>query len=115
MTPWTSLIAQLVKNPPAMQETRFDSWVGEICWRRDRLPTLVFLGFPCGSAGKEDACNDGDLGLTSLAWDDPLEKGKATHSSTVAWRIALTELWFNLWSENQVAHTAARSLHAAAR
>ena len=31
-------------------------------WRRDRLPTLVFLGFPCGSAGKEPACNTGDLG-----------------------------------------------------
>ena len=26
------------------------------------LPTLVFLGFPCGSAGKESACNMGDLG-----------------------------------------------------
>ena len=29
----------------------------------DRLPTPVFLGFPCGSAGKEFACNAGDLGL----------------------------------------------------
>ena len=27
------------------------------------LPTPVFLGFPCGSAGKESACNAGDLGL----------------------------------------------------
>ena len=35
----------------------------KICWRRDRLPTPVFLGFPCGSAGKESACNAGDLGL----------------------------------------------------
>ena len=39
-----------------------DSWVGKICWRRDRLPTPVFLGFPCGSAGKEAACSVGDLG-----------------------------------------------------
>ena len=39
----------------------FDSWVGNIHWRRDRLPTPVFLGFPCGSAGKESACNAGDL------------------------------------------------------
>ena len=31
-------------------------------WRRDRLPTPVFLGFPCGSAGKESAFNAGDLG-----------------------------------------------------
>ena len=30
--------------------------------RRDRLPTPVFLGFPGGSAGKESACNVGDLG-----------------------------------------------------
>ena len=29
---------------------------------KDRLPTPVFLGFPCGSAGKESACNVGDLG-----------------------------------------------------
>jgi len=42
-----SLVAQLVKNPPAMQET----WV------------------------------------LSLGWEDPLEKGKATHSSILAWRI----------------------------
>ena len=32
-----------------MQETQFDSWVGKICWRRDGLPTPVFLGFPWGS------------------------------------------------------------------
>ena len=31
-------------------------------WRRDRLPTPVFLGFPCGSAGKESACKAEDLG-----------------------------------------------------
>ena len=44
---WASLVAQLVKNPPAMRET----WV----W--------------------------------SLGWEDPLEKGKATHSTILAWRI----------------------------
>ena len=27
----------------------------------DRLPTPVLLGFPCGSAGKESACNAGDV------------------------------------------------------
>ena len=42
-----SLVAQLVKNLPAVQET----WV------------------------------------RSLGWEDPLEKGKATHSSILAWRI----------------------------
>ena len=33
---WASLVAQLVKNLPAMWET----WVGKIPWRRERLPTL---------------------------------------------------------------------------
>ena len=47
---WASLVAQLVKNPPAMRET----WV------------------------------------QSLGWEDPLEKGKAIHSSILAWRIPWT-------------------------
>ena len=47
---WVSLVAQLVKNPPAMQET----WV------------------------------------RFLSWENPLEKGTATHSSTLAWRIPWT-------------------------
>ena len=47
----TSLLAQIVKNLPAMQET----WI----W--------------------------------SLSWEDPLEKGTATHSSILAWRIPWTE------------------------
>ena len=47
---WASLVAQLVKNLPAMRET----WV----W--------------------------------SLGWEDPLEKGKATHSSILVWRIPWT-------------------------
>ena len=47
---WASLVAQLVKNPPAMRET----WV------------------------------------PSLGWEDPPEKGKATHSSILAWRILWT-------------------------
>ena len=47
---WASLVAHMVKNPPAMRET----WV------------------------------------QSLGWEDPLEKGKATHSSIVAWRIPRT-------------------------
>ena len=54
------LVAQLLKNLPAMQETWFDSWIGKIHWRWDRLPTLVFFGFSYGSAGKESAHNIGD-------------------------------------------------------
>ena len=46
----------------------------------------MFLGFPGGSAGKESACNSGDLGSIP-GWEDPLEKGWATHSSILAWRI----------------------------
>ena len=58
-----SLIAQLVKNLCAMQlRPRFYSWGGKIPWRRDRLPTLGFLSFPCGSAGKRSTHNVGDLG-----------------------------------------------------
>ena len=71
-----SLIAQLVKNRPAMQETLFNSWVRKIPWRRDRLPTPVFLDFRCGSAGKESACNSGDLGLIPELGRSPGE-GKA--------------------------------------
>ena len=41
---------------------RFDSWVGNIRWRRDRPPTPVFLASPYDSAGKESACNAGALG-----------------------------------------------------
>ena len=47
---WASLVAQLVKKPPAMWET----WV------------------------------------QSLGWEDPLEKGKATQSSVLAWRVPWT-------------------------
>ena len=57
-----SSIARLVKNPPLMQETLVDSWVRKICWRRVRLPTPGFLGFPCGSDGKESTYNVEDLG-----------------------------------------------------
>ena len=56
-------MAQLVKNLPKCRRPWFDSWVRKIHWRRDRLPTPVFLGFSCGSAGKESAHSVGDLGL----------------------------------------------------
>ena len=74
----------LVKTPPAVQE--FNFWVGKIHWRRGRLPTPVFLGFPGGSAGEESACDAGSLGR-----EDPLEEGIATHSRILAWRISWTE------------------------
>ena len=58
------------------------------------------MGFPCGSAGKKSACNLGDLGDPWVGkihwrrglgrspgeegWEDPLEKGKSTHSTVLA-------------------------------
>ena len=71
-----------------MEETLV-RFLGLEIWRRNRLPTSVFLGFPCGSAGKESTCNAGDL-VRSLGWEDPLEEGKTTHSTILAWRIPWT-------------------------
>ena len=53
-------------------------------------PLAPFWGFPGGSDGKESACRAGDQ-VRSLNWEDPLEKGMATHSSILAWRIRWTE------------------------
>ena len=50
---------------------------------------INFKGFPGSSAGKESSslqCGRPGFGK-SLGWEDPLEKGKATHSSILAWRI----------------------------
>ena len=47
-------------------------------------------GFYGGSDGKESDCNVGDLG-SILGHKEPLEKGMATHSSILAWRIPWTE------------------------
>ena len=38
LTECASLVAQLVKNPPAMQETGFNSWIRKIPWRRNGNP-----------------------------------------------------------------------------
>ena len=77
------MVLDVCERPP------FDSWVGKIPWRKGRLPTPVFLDFPCGSAGKESACNAGDLGSIP-GLEDPLEKGKAAHSSILAGRFPWT-------------------------
>ena len=65
--PVASRIAQLVKLLQC-RRSWFNSWVGKILWWRDGLPTLVFLGFPGDSDGKDFTRNAGDLGLiTGLA------------------------------------------------
>ena len=86
---WASLIAHLVKNLPAMQETSFDSWVGKIRGRRDRLPTPIFLGFPVTQLVK-NLPEMRETWVRYLGWEDPLEKGKITHSSILACRIPWT-------------------------
>ena len=54
----------------------------DIVWKALRR----LLGFPGGSDGKESACNAGDPGSIP-GREDPVEKGMATHSSILAWRI----------------------------
>ena len=51
------------------------------------------MGFPHRSVGKESACNEGKVWVQTLGWEDLLEKGKATHSSILAWRIPWTVLF----------------------
>ena len=92
---------QLVKNLPAMQETRVPSlgWEGPmekgktthssiLAWR---IPEhwVAKSRFPAGSAGEESACNVGDVGLIPQLGRSPGE-GKGYHSSILAWRILWT-------------------------
>ena len=82
---WASLIAQLVKNPPAMQETpvRFRESSGRVAYpfssgssgRSFPIYHSSISGFPGGSAGKESTCNAGDLGSIPGVGRSP-EKGK---------------------------------------
>ena len=66
------MIAQLVKNPPTMQETPVDYWVGKILWRRDQLPTPVFwpgeLQGLCSPRGHKGSDTTQRLSL-SLHWN----------------------------------------------
>ena len=43
ITPGASLVTQMVKNPPVMQDTWDHPWIGKILWRRKRQPTRIFL------------------------------------------------------------------------
>ena len=98
------LTAQLVKNLPAVREDPGSiPGSGRFPWRRDRLPTPVFLGFPCGSAGKESACNTGDLGSIPGLGKSPGE-GKATHSSILAWRMPWTTVHGVTKSRTRLSH-----------
>ena len=48
-----------------------------------------FLGFPVAQLTK-NLPTMRETWVWSLGWEDPLEEGKATHSSTLAWRIPWT-------------------------
>ena len=85
----SSLIAQLVKNAPVIQETPVQSLGWEDPLEKGWATHPVSLSFPCGSAGKESTCNAGDLGSIP-GLEDPLEKGKAIHSRILGWRIPWT-------------------------
>ena len=87
----SSLVAHLVKNPPAIQEIPIRFWAGKIHWRRNRLPTPVLLGaWGASLIAQLSACKAGDLGLIP-GREDPLENEMATLSSILAWRIPWTE------------------------
>ena len=47
-------------------------------------------GFPRGSAVKNLAAMQ-ETQVPSLDWEDPMEKGMATHSSILAWKIPWTQ------------------------
>ena len=55
-------MAQLVKSRLQCRRPQFNFWVTRFTGEGIRLPSPVSLGFPCGSAGKQSACNAGDLG-----------------------------------------------------
>ena len=84
------------------------SWAEKIPWRRDMLPTPVFLGFPCGSAGKESTSNVGDLSsVPGLGWS-PEGKGYPLQYSCLENPMDRTayspwggnsQTWLSKWSE----------------
>ena len=80
----STVISQLLEQPEGKPSTLSASEIlgygKRILKRVDRLPTPVFGGFPCGSAGKESSCNVGDLGLTPGLGRSPGEgKGYPLH------------------------------------
>ena len=86
----------------------FDSWLGKIHWRRDRLPTPVLLGFAYGSAGKESTCNAEDLGLTPWLGRSPGEgKGYPLQYSGLEKSMDYTVHWGHKGSDT----TEQLSLH----
>ena len=65
-----------------------------------RLLCLTLRGFPGGSVVKNLPAKQ-ETWVRFLGWEDPLEKGMATHSSILAWRIP--------WAEEPIVHRVAKS------
>ena len=82
----------------------------KIPWRRDRLPTPEFLGFPCGSAGKESTCSMGDLGLIPGLGRSPGE-GNSHPLQYTAWRIPWT-VWSRGHKESDTTEQLSHSLYS---
>ena len=83
---WASLIAQLVKNLPAMQETLVQFLGHEDLLEKGGYP----LQYSWASLVAQLVMNLPAMWETwvpSLSWEDLLEKEKATHSNILAWRI----------------------------
>ena len=58
------------------------------------LGHMVALGLPRWLSGKEPTCSWQEtqgMRVQSLGWEDPLEKGMATHSIILAWEIPWTD------------------------
>ena len=68
-----SLATQLVKNPPTMRETLVRLLSQEGPLEKGLATHSSIPGLPCGSSGKESACNAGDLGLTLALGRSPGE------------------------------------------
>ena len=64
----------------------------------------------CGSAGKESPAMR-ETWVRSLGWEDLLEKGQATHSSILAWRIPWTV--YSPWGRKELDSTRRLSLSLA--
>ena len=62
LTDWASLVAQMARNLPAMQETLVQFLGREDLLEKGQAIHSSILRLPCGSADKQFACNVGDLG-----------------------------------------------------
>ena len=76
-------MAQQVKNLPAMQDTPVQSWVGKITGEGIGY-LLQYSWVSLVAQLVKNLPTMWETQVQSLGWEDPLEKGKATHSSILA-------------------------------